>query len=335
MAEKTVVPMEINYRPSWLSWVGAAATCLNALGIDCELAEVAGYSGYAFHMAVHKDMCPSGPSMLNWSGLNWGINLLGRSAQSFVSGDCHTGEYICERTRAHCRQVFELASREIAAGRPCVLWGAYVPEFAVVYGIEDGKYLVKSVKGHCGEPEPPLAYDELDAPGGPYLLAMPTATNEERQREWRDRFAIGQAAQRLTMPSWIGDYSLGLKAYDRWIEAFKSDSFVTFGNSYNAQCYCEAKAFAHEFLMGVAKRQPPIAEMLKPAVEDYATVKAAMKRVAELFPFPGEKEVKDPQVIEQATAALKEAQAAETRAAEVLLKLAQLSVPTLKTEAAE
>ena len=122
MAEKTVVPMEINYRPSWLSWVGAAATCLNALGIDCELAEVAGYSGYAFHMAVHKDMCPSGPSMLNWSGLNWGINLLGRSAQSFVSGDCHTGEYICERTRAHCRQVFELASREIAAGRPCVLW---------------------------------------------------------------------------------------------------------------------------------------------------------------------------------------------------------------------
>ena len=26
------VPMDINYQPSWLSWVGSTTTCLNALG---------------------------------------------------------------------------------------------------------------------------------------------------------------------------------------------------------------------------------------------------------------------------------------------------------------
>jgi hypothetical protein len=38
------------YRPAWLTWVASATTCLNALGIECDRVDVAGFSGYAFHL---------------------------------------------------------------------------------------------------------------------------------------------------------------------------------------------------------------------------------------------------------------------------------------------
>jgi len=242
---KTTVPMDFEYQPSWLSWVGATTTCLNALGLDCDLVEVGGLSGYAFHMAVHDELCPSGPTMFDWGMLEGGINVLGRSTLSFACGDCHMGDFINERTRAHCRAAYEIAEREVAAGRPCVLWGAYTPEFAVLYGIDaDGRYLVKSIKGHCGEAEPPLAYDELDAPGGPYLLAFPTPTAAPNARLWGDRMAVGRAAQLLKQPPMFSNYGTGLRAYNTWIGALESGKLLDFGNAYNAQCYCEAKAFA-------------------------------------------------------------------------------------------
>ncbi len=31
--------MEIEYQPAWLSWVGSTTMCLNALGVECDLAE--------------------------------------------------------------------------------------------------------------------------------------------------------------------------------------------------------------------------------------------------------------------------------------------------------
>ena len=53
------------YQSAWLSWVAATAGCLKALKTECTLAQVAGFSGYAFHQCVHPRLCPSGPTMLD------------------------------------------------------------------------------------------------------------------------------------------------------------------------------------------------------------------------------------------------------------------------------
>lgn len=337
------VPMDFEYQPSWLSWVGATTTCLNALGLDCDLVDVAGMSGYAFHMAIDRELCPSGPTMFDLGILERGVHMLGRSTMSYSCSDSHAGrnegrddEFTNDRTRGHCRVAHELARGEIEAGRPCVLWGAYQPEFAVVYGFDnDGKYLVKSIKKHCGEPEPPLAYDELDAPGGPYLLAFPTPVAPSYAPLWGDQLAVGRAAQLLKQPSILTNYGTGLRAYDTWIRALETGKLLDFGNSYNAQCYCEAKAFAREFLPRVAERQPFAAEPVTRAAEAYKQVAASMKHVAELFPFPPDKQSEDPEKRKAAIGLLREAQAAETQAADALAEAAALEWKAQAAQAAE
>jgi hypothetical protein len=317
-AENAVlVPMEVKYESAWLTWVAATTACLRALGVQCDMADVAGMSGYAFMLAVHEELCPSGPTMHNWGLLEGGICMLGRSVLSYKSWDCHTKEAASDITRAHCREAFEHVEREVRAGRPCVLWGTYVPEFGVAVGVQDRHYLVKTFYGAIGREEPPIPWDGVNAPGGPYVLALPTATSRSAPRPHADRYAVGLAAQLLYSRSPMREYSFGLEAYDRWVQALESNRAAPFGNSYNAQCYHEGRAFARDFLKRVCARNPQVAA-LAIAADAYAEAAEAMAHVAKLFPFPYEAEAIPEQDRREAVGYLRAAQAAETRTAEAL-----------------
>lgn len=314
------VPMEVAYTPAWLTWVASATTCLRALGVECDTADVAGLTGYAFVTTVHDELCPSGPTMFDWGMLDHGVNMLGRSTMVFSSSDCHTkdGKFGGEHTREHCRVAFELVAHEVSEGRPCVLWGAYVPEFSVAVGVDHGKYQVKSFKEVIGEEQPPIAYDDLDAPGGPYVVAFPTVTKISKAQLWGDSYAVGLAVRLLHQPSAFRQYGCGLKAYDVWVAALEQNKANPFGNAYNAQCWAEARRFARDFLARAAERNPVVAPMLDRAHHAYADAAAAMQRVAELFPFPAKDELASADNRRDAATALRDAQAAETRAAGAL-----------------
>jgi hypothetical protein len=64
MAKSTLA--DVRFGSSWLSWVGATTGCLNALGVQCDPADVAGHSGYAFRLTIVKDVCVSGPTCFAW-----------------------------------------------------------------------------------------------------------------------------------------------------------------------------------------------------------------------------------------------------------------------------
>src|SRR3954470_13156889 len=83
-------PFAAQFPCCWLTWVGATAGCLNALGIDCDLADVAGHTGYAFGMRIHRDLCPSGPTAFQWGSLLPGVQRLGRSTLCFHAIERHT-----------------------------------------------------------------------------------------------------------------------------------------------------------------------------------------------------------------------------------------------------
>ncbi|MCX6646817.1 MAG: hypothetical protein NTY09_10770 [bacterium] len=223
-----MVPMEVKYQPAWLTWVASVTTCLNALGHDVDCADVAAASGYAFMISVHKTLCPSGPTVFDWGGLINGINMLGRSTVVFTSADCHIGEAICDRTREHARQVYELVEREIKAGRPCVLWGTYVPEFGVAVGVDDGKYIVKSFRECHNEDQPPIPYDDVQAPGGPYMMGFPSPTKSISDCQL-DKFVLAKAVNLLLAPNTDKHYSFGLEGYDAWIDAIKENKADKFG----------------------------------------------------------------------------------------------------------
>jgi len=92
MGDTAMVPMDVQLQPAWLTWVSATTTCLKALGTDCDTVDVAGMTGYAFVLSVHKELCPSGPTVFDWCSLLAGVQLLGRTTLNFTSGDCHTAE---------------------------------------------------------------------------------------------------------------------------------------------------------------------------------------------------------------------------------------------------
>lgn len=322
MSEGTItVPGEVRFAPGWISWVGATTGCLQALGVECDAVEVTGLSGYAFHLCVARGLCPSGPTVFEWGSLLEGVHTLGRGTLVFRP-TCYESPQKSKVVREAFRTAFELVRREIEAGRPCVIWGAYLPEFAAVYGVTETEYLVRSVKGCHGEPEPPVAWDGLEAPGGPYVLAFPCATAPPPRGEttglrmsadWR---ALCLAVWRYRATSWGGDYRYGTEAYDLWIDELEGRRAMAGGNSYNAQCYAEGRRRAQQFLTRLAERNPGMAEPLARAADDYVTAAEAMERVAALFPFPQPWDafVEDGAAIAEATEALRAARDAETRA---------------------
>jgi hypothetical protein len=314
------VPMEVVYTPAWLSWVATTTTCLRALQVECDPVEVAGMTGYAFHLCVARGLCPSGPTALDWGTLLPGVWRLGRSTSVFQA-TCFTGPRESEAVREQYREAHAMARREVEAGRPCVVWGAYVPEFAVVTGCTGDSYLVKSFRECMGEEQPPIAFDALNAPGGPYLLAFPMTT--EVPRADADRLALAQAVARFRSPSPDPLRQYGAAAYDRWIEELQARRADGGGNSYNAACYAEGRRFAREFLERVAARNPSVARALGLAIQDYAGAAEAMGRVTALFPFPVPwgTVVDDRQAISEAVEALRAAREAESRAVDRLAEV--------------
>jgi hypothetical protein len=312
--KNAVVPMDIEWQGAWLSWVGSTTMCLKALGEDCDLVDVAGHSSYAFALSINDGMCPSGPTMLEWSSLATGVfTALGRTTETFISCDCFIGEFRNDRTRAHARQAFEMAARETEAGRPCVVWGLGVPEFGVVRGIEGDEYL--GVAGGC-TPER-QKWDTIEAPGGPCVFAFPTPNQKQ---EDRDRYAVLRAVRMMTRLPWSPKLAFGLPAYDAWIGHLGSKKANAWGNSYNTQCWAEARQQARDFIGRLAERNPAVSEPLGKAHEAYCKVAEAMTAVAEIFPFsmePGE--VEDAAMIETAVDHLRKAKAAEAGALEAMI----------------
>lgn len=315
MQDPVKVPMEVAYQPAWLTWVAATTGCLKALGVECDTVDVAGYSGYAFVMSVHEKLCPSGPTVFDWGLLSSGVARLGRSTVSFHGGKCGGSDQ-------DFRAAHELVRREIEAGRPCVLWGAYVPEFAIAVGVEGNSYLVKSFKPFVGDPEPPIPLDQLQVPGGTYVLAFPASV--EVARADADRQAVFHALEMLSYEVGNPHYANGLAAYDQWIAALAVGDLPAHGNSYNAQCWAEAKRCAHQFLARLAERNPAVSEQLGRAARAYGEAAEAMGVVAGIFPFPdADNKVSDPDVRAKAVPALRAAKAAEARAASALAEAAE------------
>lgn len=322
----TMVPMKVEWAPAWLSWVAAATTCLRALGVDCDQVDVAGYSGYAFHLCVDAKLCPSGPTVLSWDSLNEGVRLLGRTTKMYYGGQCHCEGFITDLTRAHCRTAFELAKAEVLAGRPCVLWGAYVPEFAAVTGFTGDSYIVESFKICMGQEQPPIRFDEVNAPGGVYLLAMPDKT--ETAVLHADMHAVSRAVAMWNTPG-FATYRYGADGYKLWTKALEAKRADGGGNAYSAACYAEGRRFANVFFGRMAKRQEFAAEKLDIASKHYGHAAEAMEHVAMLFPFPGGwgQPVADDAKIDLACKLLMEAQEAESQAISLLSEVIAMEWP--------
>ena len=309
-----VASSSAQFQPAWLSWVGAVTGCLKALGVECDTADVAGQSGYAFRIHVHRQLCPSGPTNFAWAWLLDCVHRLGRSTLMYFAPVCHSVQHRNDQTRAHCAAALEIARCELAAGRPCVINGAYVPEFAIVTAVEGDSYRVDTFKRCRNEPQPPVRFDQIEAPGGPYVLGFPAAMTPPQSA---DRDAIADAVRIMSADPLEEDWGVGASAFDVWSRSLENNEAATFGNAYNAQCWAEARRLAERFVARVAERN----ENVPPLRLAHAALKRsadALADVAELFPFPGKAEDLSDSARRQAAERLRAAKAADADALTLL-----------------
>jgi hypothetical protein len=308
--------MDVPFQRAWLSWVGATTACLRAQGVSCDQTDVAGMSGYAFLLNIHESLCPSGPTSFDWGGLLGGIRLLGRSTLTYNGGQCGGN-------KEQARYCFDFVEQQLKTGRPCVLWGAYLPEFAVAVGVENGSYLVRSYRETMPrpQPQPPVPWDQLVTPGCVYALSFPTTAVTARAAA--DRRAVSYAVDLMRRRSSNRTYTCGLDAYDQWIAALHhTDHVDVHGCAYNAQCWAEARSFARDFIKRVRDRDPIMAEPLAEAHHALSDSAAALWKVAQLFPFPPAGQLTD-DARRQASQALSQAKAADAQAIEALAHAAE------------
>jgi DNA-binding transcriptional ArsR family regulator len=296
LLEKRVISRKVEYQPCWLSYTGAVAGALKALGMDCDTIDVGGHSGYAFLINVAKGTtCPSGPTAIaekTWAQilkateeLGWTIRTLAYDGSYPEKEGTPTPKEV-EKTK----EIFEKIKQEInERDRPVVLWGLVVPEYGIVKGYEGTSYIVSTFRSlHANRQEDPIPFYDLKAPG--CLHAIFFEEKVKRQGEASDKQALRRAINFASgkAPT-VNNYVAGPGALEEWanvLETLSEEKQNYHGNSYVGACYCESRWMCAEFLKRLAKKHPgKHSKHLLKAAEYHENGWKLLKEFTRIFPF--------------------------------------------------
>ncbi len=293
---RNMISKKVEYQPCWLSYTGAVAGSLKALGTDCDAVDVGGYSGYAFLINVAKGItCPSGPTALpseTWKQIHDGTESLGWTIKPYVyphSYPAKEGSPTPEEMEI-ARKLFEKIKEEIdEKDRPVVLWGLVVPEYGIVNGYEGNSYLTSTFRRLANQPEDPVIFHDLKSPG--CIDALFFHNRVEVDATMADKEALRRAIRFATAEVPIHEnYAAGPSALDEWarvLENVPKEKQNYHGNSYVGACVCEGRAMSAEFLKRLAKKHSSSkhSKHLLNAAENYEKGAELMKEFTKVFPF--------------------------------------------------
>ena len=299
---KKIVAKKAQYQPCWLSYTGAIAGSLRALDVDCDTVDVGGYSGYAFLINVAKGVtCPSGPTAVTneiWKQMIKGTESLGWTIESYEyphSYPAKEGNPTPQEIEM-AKKLFEKIKQEIdERDRPVVLWGLVAPEYGIVKGYEENSYLTSTFRTLNNQPEKPISFYDLKAPG--CIDALFFRDKVKRDAAADDREALERAINfaAATVPI-RNNYVGGPAALDEWanvLENLPEEKQNYMGNSYVGACVAEGRWMSREFLNRLAKKcQGKQSKHLGEAAECYEKGWKLMEDFMRTFPFKFQGEMK-------------------------------------------
>ncbi len=299
---KRMITKEGVYQPCWLSYTGAIAGSLQSLGVNCDVVDVGGYSGYAFLINVSRGVtCPSGPTALpleTWTEIHQGTEKLGWTIEHYVypySYPKKEGHPTPEEIEA-ARKLFVKIKQELdKKNRPVVLWGLVVPEYGIVNGYEGESYVTSTFRSLTKQPETPIPFYDLKAPG-----CIDAFFFREQIKTEAEELSIGavKRAFRFASPKVkvLDNYVAGPAALYEWanvLERVPEEKQNYHGNSYVGACVAEGRAISSEFLRRIAERfKGQLSEHLLEASENYGKEAKIMDEFTKIFPFKFEGDMK-------------------------------------------
>ncbi|SEN79891.1 sigma-70 family RNA polymerase sigma factor [Paenibacillus sp. OV219] len=309
---------------------------LRAVGSKVSMAEVMGYSGYAFNLNVLRHTIGAeSPMLWDWDTfisnalLNLGYHSNYVDYQHFKNAAASA-----HKTR-NFLYTLDMIRDSIDRGYPALLSSAMSYDLAIVYGYDDeNQMLLAADPQRSGEvPYRTLYY------GNPkidhaisrelYAYVLDGELGDEYQRP---EHKLIRLLERVIRHADGGDYTFmpclnGLAAYDEWIAAFENSTIDPLGNASNIALYVWTRKQAATFW--AERREDPIwsenhseiIRLLRQAELAYETVQHSFAALAQLFPFPHGGFPRQPELRKQALQWLCEAKSQETVAIGILREL--------------
>ncbi|MHA2247799.1 MAG: ArsR/SmtB family transcription factor [Candidatus Hodarchaeales archaeon] len=283
------------YQPCWISYLGSVSGVMKALGKEeHDLVNTGGYTGYSFALPnVSKGTtCPSGPTSLGkmWQEIMKGTDALGYNTKQYDDPNSYPAQegLITPEDRNRANKLFQRVKIAIDNNNPAILWGLPIPEYGIVTGYQENSYLVSTFRSLINQPDDPVAFDALQAPGGLHAIIFKNQTSEILLSE--DRNALQRAITLAEGHLTENNYVAGVHAYEEWanvLETAPQENVLYHGNSYVNECTLEAKDLSAAFLGRIAKntQSEPFSAHLIEAAEKFNEVVKLLKSFQKIFPF--------------------------------------------------
>lgn len=293
--------IEPAYQPCWISYLGSVSGVMKALGKEeHDLINTGGYTGYAFALPnVSKlSTCPSGPTALGkmWQEIMKGTDALGYSTEQIDDPGCYPMQegQITPKDRNRADKIFQRIKKAIDLNYPVVLWGIPIPEYGIVTGYQESSYMVSTFRRLMNQPDDPIAFDSLQAPGGLHAVIFENQKNEITMSD--DIKALQRAITLAKGHLAEENYVAGALAYKEWakvLETAPKENVLYHGNSYVNECTLEAKDLAAAFLGRLAEKyhSEPFSDHLRKAAKKFNEIVGILKSFQEIFPFAFEGEI--------------------------------------------
>lgn len=303
------------WKPAWISHMGCHHGCIDYLRLEISRARIFGGTGHAFAINIHEELCSSGPTAWKTEPVDHLAANIGYLVEG-VTG--HTSQRDFE---AKQKIAWALVTGCIDSNVPCYGWDLLSPEYYVITGYDDGGYYFSGPG--ADEAKMALAADEIARTEIGWLevkCVVPcTPASDEEILAGAIDFALDHAEGKHLREH----YAAGPAAFALWAESLENGKAGRFGAGYNGQCWRECREmavhFLHEAKGGLGREDA----LFEEAIEHYASVADALKRVVERIPFVAAGEVDEQATVQDAEAAsiLREAKVAEEAGLEALRKL--------------
>jgi hypothetical protein len=247
-----------------------------------------------------------------------GLRNLGFESEHAGDGGAPPTPFMLNKGVAHIR-------RSIARGIPAIAWDLTAPEFGVIYGYDDEKQLLYAEDAR-GKKQIPYDRFGRGISGGLFVLSV---TEEKPIDEWEAvRKALDMAIRHAYGELTFVGYVCGLAAYDCWKEAFRKRRVDPIGNAYTLEIVAEARAYAADFLNGLAVKlkaagREQSASLAADASNKYMETAAVLKELSIRFPFPSGGSPNEPETAETAAELITRVQSAEETGVRLLERLSR------------
>lgn len=314
--ETSMKKMDITYQPRWMSLMSCIESSLTYLDIDYSTSWLYGITGQAFIISMHRNVCPSSPSVSSEYYLDDIIKLgenAGYKAQSFK---LRRKEWNYKQKR---QTIFDEMKKAVDQNRPCFATGLDI-EYCLITGYDESGIYYINFETNDGY----IKIDDFKNETIEVYIISPGETDHIiRPVKESIRFAL----KHNNGKSLFKYYRTGLQAYDTWIDAIQNGTAmgVHFGMGNNAGSWHECRRYAIDFLIEAKSKIKGNSELFDEAISFYAEAADNLMKVAQQFSSETasmhQKYVQDKNIADRTCRYLIQAKNAEEKGLQVLQKI--------------